>query len=505
MKRNRKIANMYLWVVILQIFFCVTLPCYATESVEVQTVSGSDAVADGGQENQDAIKDGSEDDMLKDAELEEEEIFPTELDMGDYRSEMVIGEKQLLMVTVLPIDTTNKKLVYYSTNAGVATVNSMGRITAVGKGETVIWAICGKVQSSFTLTVTEDNTYKAVQDIEIGDYEDELNVDSTLRLSATILPTDATENTVSYESSDSSIASVSSTGEVKGVAPGKVTIIISAGEVKKELVLRVKVGTTAIELNSDYQVLKLEECFQIEATVTPKGAAKKLTYKSLDETVATVSADGLIEAKACGDTAIIVSNEDMQVSVSVVVNNNVNAVAENKVENSVEKVSREIFFSDTVSVQECPKISSQMLKYFYENEKILTVKGNNYTLFLDGNSVVNFENELDTNITFEQVNEGIQFEINKGNKLCGQFVIDVSEVVNEEKNIYLFNEAKQKYEKIAVEDINLLTIDTAGTYLLTTESLDDFTWNKLGVSVGVGALIIGMIAYIVVKKQYWFW
>ena len=121
------------------------------------------------------------------------------------------------------------------------------------------------------------------------------------------------------------------------------------------------------------------------------------------------------------------------------------------------------------------------------------------------NDVINFENELDTNITFEQVQGGIQFEINKGNKLCGQFVIDVSEVVDEEKNIYLFNEAKQKYEKIAVEDINLLTIDTAGTYLLTTESLDGFTWNKLGVSVGVGALIIGMIAYIVVKKQYWFW
>ena len=162
-------------------------------------------------------------------------------------------------------------------------------------------------------------------------------------------------------------------------------------------------------------------------------------------------------------------------------------------------------FPSEVSVTSYPVISSRMLKYFYENEKVLTIKGEEYTIFLDGRDIVNFENELATNIVFEQVEEGIVFAVNGVQKLCGKLVIDISSQIRNEKYLYLFNDAKQKYERLAVEDIGMLTIDTEGTYLLTSEELSEFTWNKLLLGIGVTVIAIGIAVYIGIKKQYWFW
>ena len=457
--------------------------CHAREYRELTAVSGGDAVI------------GVE---------VEEVILPKELDLGDYQEEMLIGDRQLLMITVLPEDTTDKTLTFASSNTKVATINGMGRITAVGLGETVISVSCGDVVSTFPLKVVEDSTKKAVQDIEIGDYEEELKVDSTLQLSATVLPNDALDTTVKYESSDNNIATVNSSGEVKGISPGEVTIYISAGGVKKQITLTVKVGTTELALNSDYVVLKPEATFQIEANVMPEGAPGKVSYRSLDEEIATVSKEGLITAVACGDTAIIVANDDIQVSVSVVVNHEGSMDIEIPLDEKV-GVQDESSFPDEVGVSSYPVISSRMLKYFYENEKVLTIKGEEYTIFLDGKDIVNFENELTTNIVFEQVEEGIVFVVNGVQKLCGKLVIDISSKIGNQKYLYLFNDAKQKYERLAVEDIGLLTIDTEGTYLLTSEELSGFTWNRLLLGIGVAVIVIGIAVYIGIKKQYWFW
>lgn len=474
--------KIFLVLLALQILFFSGTECHAEENVGAITVSGNE---------------------VNDEEIEEE-ILPIELDMGDYQSQMVIGEKQLLMITVLPEDSTNKKLTYISSNADVATINGMGRITALRIGETIITIICGNVQNSFRLSVVEDASQIAVRDIEISDYEEELEVDSTVHLSATVLPADATDAVISYQSSDSKIATVNSSGEVKGIAPGQVTIYISSGGVKKQISLTVKMATTAIKLNSDYQILKPGETFQIKPVVKPMGAKGSITYKSLDTDVATVSESGVITAKECGDTVIVVSNGDMQVSVSVLVNNEGSLVEEVPLSDGMSN-NEEFIFPDMINAKQYPIISSKILKYFYEKEKVLTIKGEQYTIFLDGKDIVNFENELDTRILFKQVEEGITFVINNGEKLCGKIVVDISDKVETEKYLYLYNDAKQKYEKLTVDDIDLLTIDTEGTYMLTSKKISGFTWNTLLLTIGIIVIVIGVGVYIGIKKQYWFW
>ena len=55
-------------------------------------------------------------------------------------------------------------------------------------------------------------------------------------------------------------------------------IYVSAGSVTKQVPITVKIATTAINLNSDYQVMKPKVNFQIIDQVQPAGAAGGITY-----------------------------------------------------------------------------------------------------------------------------------------------------------------------------------------------------------------------------------
>ena len=77
--------------------------------------------------------------------------------------------------------------------------------------------------------------------------------------------------------------------------------------------------------------------------------------------------------------------------------------------------------------------------------------------------------------------------------------------VTNEKYLYLYNEAKREYEKLDTEDINLLTIDTGGKYLVSSQKLPEFEVNTVIALGGVAVIILGTFIYIAVKRQYWFW
>lgn len=440
-------------------------------------------------------------------EAESTEVAVTELDLGDCPREITAGTSQLLSVAVIPADATNTTFTYASSNETAASVNALGRLTGNSPGSAEITVSCGKVKGSFTVTVVEDTSKEEtveVTDVEISDHEEEVKVDETLSLTATVLPSNATDSTVTYQSSNPEIATVNSSGEVKGIAPGQAVIYVSAGKVTKQVPITVKIGTTRIQLNSDYQVMKPGETFQIKASVQPAGAAAGITYSSVDPETAGVTSSGTITAKKCGNTAIIVSNGDMQVSVTVIVNES-GKTTEKENTDETDDGTEETEFPEEVTSEEYPVISSEMLRYFYENKKILTIKGEGYTIYMDGKDIVNYENELETELLFQEENKGFTMVVNQGKKLCGKLTIDISGKVTNEKYLYLYNTEREKYEKIATENSKTLSIDTAGTYLLTSAKVTGLHINIIFIIIGILAVVIGIGVYIGVKKQYWFW
>lgn len=342
----------------------------------------------------------------------------------------------------------------------------------------------------------------AVTDIEIADHEGVVNVGETLSLSATVLPVDATGSNITYKSSDESIATVKSTGEVKGISKGKVTIYISAGDITKEVLLTVRVATDGIKVNNDYLVLKQGSTFQLAATVTPAGAHQVVTYRSIDESVATVSDKGYVSAKKVGNTTILISNGESSVAVSVIVNQSTSSANQEDVSGSLVEEGKE--YADSVAASTVEKIDADTLYHIYSTGKVLEVVGDGYRIEVDGKDIVNYKNELYTDIQLTQEKAGITFVLNKGENLCGEVMLHLSEVNG--KYLYLYNTSKEKYELIETDSLNDLKLTTAGEYLISSEKLSYSTVNIIYfVLFGVVAILVGVGVYIGVKKRYWFW
>lgn len=244
-----------------------------------------------------------------------------DIDLGDCPTEIEVGTSQLLNVTLIPTDAGEQNISYKSSDTRIATVNEIGRVTGVSLGKATITVSCGNVKKKLPITVVASKDEKIpVKDIEISDYEDELEVDKTMNLSVTVLPANATDTTISYKSSNESIATVNSSGEVKGIGPGKVTITVSAGSISKNVGLTVKYATAKIDMNTTYLVLKEGETFQLSAHVLPATADQGISYESENTDIVSVTGGGLVTAKKSGSGTILVKNSDTSTAVMVIVN-----------------------------------------------------------------------------------------------------------------------------------------------------------------------------------------
>lgn len=348
----------------------------------------------------------------------------------------------------------------------------------------------------------EEPEHIPVTDIVVADYEDVLEVDSTLNLSTTVFPSTATDQTVLYSSSNTAIATVSQTGEVKGISAGKVTIILSCGEIEKRLDLTVKVSAKLIEVNRDYVLLKPGETFQLKATISPQNASEKaLVYSAGDSAIATVSNNGLITAKSYGSTNIIIKSKDTLTAVSVIVNDNPSLEA-GVTEGNPERVEYQLEEHTTISA--CPTVDSNMLQYLYTNKKDLYIEAADYVLKIRGESITNFNNEVRTDIGLKTEQGSIFFTLNEETELCGTVSVCISSA-DEYKYLYLYNATTGKYDLIKKDNLSEIDATTSGKYLLTKQPISstNMSWWWIGVS-GLVVLLL-LIVYICLKKRYWFW
>lgn len=353
-------------------------------------------------------------------------------------------------------------------------------------------------------TESDSEEYIPVADIEISDYANEIDVDSVMILDIKVLPTDATKQEVTYSSSDERIATVNSSGEVKGIAPGEVMIYISADDVTKIVSLVVKIPTSSISCEESYLVLKSGEQSQIKATVYPSGARNILTYKSLDKSVAEVSESGLITAKGDGNTAIIVSNGELQTMVTVIVNQE-SISKEDGNTGSDEFSEDKSDFNNLLSVEDYPVIFEELLKYLYQTGQTLVIKGDGYNIYIDGTDIVNYNNELYTDLQIEETGSDFSFIVNRGNELCGNIIIEFEENRYGGKYLYLYNESRHDYQLISVDDISYLSINTPGSYLITNEKLRKINIKKEYIMFGgIGMAGVGG-TFILKRRKYWLW
>ena len=138
---------------------------------------------------------------------------------------MPLARTAQLEWTVLPADAANKNVTFASDNTEVATVNKNGLVTSVAPGTANITVTT--VDGGFTdvIAVTVEEAV-AVTEIVIAPAAITIPVTTSVTetLVANVIPENATDTTVAWTSEDETIATVSVNGQIKGIAPGTVTI-----------------------------------------------------------------------------------------------------------------------------------------------------------------------------------------------------------------------------------------------------------------------------------------
>ncbi|SFH02126.1 Ig-like domain (group 2) [Desulfotomaculum arcticum] len=373
-------------------------------------------------------------------------------------------------------------------------------------------------------TVTEQMTIPiSVKSIEFGDFEKKLEVGKSLSLTTTVMPTKAQDQTVKYFSSNENVATVSSSGKVTSHSAGPVIITASSGNASADAELTVYIKTIKIKLNENFLTLLPNKTFQISTLVLPKTAEQKCTYTSTNENVIIADASGVITAKNPGVASVIVSNGDASEIITAVVNNdsdrelggslssysNYNAETEN-IKNSQlasmiqNNASKEIVLNNTdLSLLD----SSTLCMLKNENKNLIIEKGK-YLILIQGRAIANPANTFLLDIPIEYVEDNMKFVVNDGQPLPGKITINLrDDGVFTKKYLYLYNQSKNKYEKIDSfnADDKSIYIDKGGTYLLTEKKLSQFPINWLVAAVAGGICVVFGSVYVVIKRRYWFY
>lgn len=151
-------------------------------------------------------------------------------------------------------------------------------------------------------------TVVEVTSVQLSQTKMTLQAGDTLTLTVIVSPANATDKTVTWKSSDTSVATVSSSGVVKAIKEGEATITATAGGKSATCQVTVKpnvVAVTSVTLSASELSLKVGDSQTLTATVSPSNATdKNVTWKSSNTSVATVSSSGVVKATGVGNAVI---------------------------------------------------------------------------------------------------------------------------------------------------------------------------------------------------------
>ncbi len=223
-------------------------------------------------------------------------------------------ETAALVATVLPETTTDKAVTWKSDNEAVATVDANGVVTAIAVGEANITATTTdgtNLSASCKVTVIPT----LAETITLNQTAVSLKATETAELSVNILPATTTNKAVTWKSQNEAVATVDANGVVTAIAVGETTITVTTADGSNlSATCKVTVVPTpaaSITLNTTAVTLKATETATLTTTILPATTTNKaVTWKSDNEAIATVDANGVVTAIAVGEANITATTTD---------------------------------------------------------------------------------------------------------------------------------------------------------------------------------------------------
>lgn len=410
------------------------------------------------------------------------------------------GQTAQLVATVYPSNAFNKGVHFVSDSTDVATVDDNGNIITVGSGTAIITAITddGDYIAQCQVTVSVK-----VKSVELDQKDITVNVGNTITLVANINPDVASDKTVTWISSEPSVATVDKDGVVRGVKTGSTTITAKTNDGGFEASCTVNVinAVMGITISDNSIMLYPNKTKQLKASVTPADADNQsITWESSDDDVAPVSATGLVTSVAPGTATITAKSVDGEYTATcmVTVGKHVSSVILSDTELTMAAGTTETLYATVMPLSAFNK----NVTWVSTNPKVATVDedGNIKALKAGTTTVIAYceDGDVTASCVVTVTNSATGIEIseseiyiarNSQKQLSATVIPDTAE----NKNVTW----ESKYPNIASVDSNgLVTAKMAGTTIIIATSEDGKFKAYCSVKVvGIEALATASIDY----------
>ncbi|MCR5331859.1 MAG: Ig-like domain-containing protein, partial [Lachnospiraceae bacterium] len=235
----------------------------------------------------------------------------TGIKLNSNEAEIYVGDELDLIATIEPKTASDISVTWSSSKPDVASIDDRGKVKGKKGGTTLIKCVTndGEYMSYCVVTVLERVTDITIQETA------EVGVGKRIKLEATVSGVTATNKTVSWSTSDRSIATVNEKGYVTGVAVGQCMIIVTATDGSGEYAeceLTVFKATDSIDIDPEMSYIELivGESKQIEFSTYPQEITYQPTWTSNDPSIAIVNQKGRITGLKAGTTTVIATAPD---------------------------------------------------------------------------------------------------------------------------------------------------------------------------------------------------
>lgn len=300
---------------------------------------------------------------------------------------LYVGETESLAATVAPEDASDKSVAWSSGNSAVASVSN-GKVTANKPGSAVIKVVTNDLSKEAACTVT---VKRHAESVELSQKEIKLYLGENRSLTATVLPSDASDKNVTWSSSNPNVATVSTAGNVVSKSIGTTVITVKTADGGHQAschvtVLEPVVYATSLILAPQTLSMNIDESSSLTLQMLPANANEALVWESDNESVAKV-VNGDVTAVGVGVAKIKVKGKNVtsnEVTVTVIDKFAVTGVKLNEPEKSLQ-VGDSFILTATVLPEDA---RDKTVTWSSDKESVATVKDGVVTAVSPGTAII---------------------------------------------------------------------------------------------------------------------
>ena len=250
-------------------------------------------------------------DAIVETEEEPQPAIDAKVKLSKTKAIIEKGKTLTLKATITPSDLPDKSVTWKSSNTKVATVSSKGKVKGVKAGTATITCTSKATGAKATCKVT-------IGYVKLDKTEAILEKTKTMTLKATVYPSKLEDRTVTWESSNKKVATVSSKGKVKGVKAGTATITCTSNATGLKTTCEVTVGY--VKLDQTEVTVNKGKTVTLKATVYPSSLEDRtVTWESSNTKVATVTSKGKVKGVKSGTATITCTSNATGLSTTCIV------------------------------------------------------------------------------------------------------------------------------------------------------------------------------------------